>query len=227
VTDTDSDGDGTADCNDSCPADPGKTDPGICGCSVADTDSDGDGTPDCIDACPSDLTKTEPGICGCGVSDEDLDGDGIPDCFDTCPDDPDKTEPGICGCGVADVDSDSDELLDCNDSCPSEDATGFDADQDGCIDTVGGLTDVVGVLEDEGVLDETVASPLISKVESAVKSADKDNICAAINQLEAFKKQVNAQRGKKISDEAADDLIAYADSVIAALLADLPTGESC
>ncbi|MFZ1617033.1 MAG: alpha/beta fold hydrolase, partial [Flavobacteriales bacterium] len=41
---TDSDGDLTPDCNDHCPTDPLKTDPGTCGCGVADTDTDLDGT---------------------------------------------------------------------------------------------------------------------------------------------------------------------------------------
>ncbi len=51
--DTDTDSDGTADCNDLCPLDPGKTAPGACGCGVvdvattyyADTDNDGFGEP--------------------------------------------------------------------------------------------------------------------------------------------------------------------------------------
>ena len=43
----DTDSDGANDCEDQCPYDPNKTQPGICGCSVADTDSDGDGTLDC------------------------------------------------------------------------------------------------------------------------------------------------------------------------------------
>lgn len=46
---TDTDGDGIRDCNDICPNDPNKTQPGICGCGVADTDTDGDGVADCID----------------------------------------------------------------------------------------------------------------------------------------------------------------------------------
>jgi hypothetical protein len=54
----DSDGDGTSDCADACPADPAKTSPGACGCGVADTDSDGDGIPNCHDSCPADA---EPG----------------------------------------------------------------------------------------------------------------------------------------------------------------------
>mgnify|MGYP000290700106 CR=1 FL=1 len=39
----DHDGDGVPNCNDSCPADPNKTLPGVCGCGTPDTDSDGGG----------------------------------------------------------------------------------------------------------------------------------------------------------------------------------------
>lgn len=45
----DTDGDGIFDCEDGCPNDPDKDDPGVCGCGVADTDSDGDGVPDCME----------------------------------------------------------------------------------------------------------------------------------------------------------------------------------
>ncbi len=38
---------------------------------------------------------------------------------------------------------------------------------------------------------------------------------AAVNQLDAFINQVEAQRGKKISDEDADALIAAAGAIIA------------
>ncbi len=116
----DSDGDGTADCDDGCPSDPNKLDPGACGCGVADTDSDGDSTPDCNDGCPSDPLKTSPGTCGCGTPDADSDGDGTADCDDGCPNDPLKTSPGTCGCGVADTDSDGDGTADCDDGCPSD-----------------------------------------------------------------------------------------------------------
>ena len=71
---------------DSCPYDPDKTEPGICGCGVADTDSDGDGVANCNDLCSNDPDKIEPGICGCGVADDiDSDGDSVPDCTDNCP----------------------------------------------------------------------------------------------------------------------------------------------
>jgi len=76
VPDTDTDGDGTADCNDLCPNDPNKIAPGVCGCGHPDTDTDHDGTLDCNDLCPNDPNKTAPGLCGCGVPD-------IPGCTTT------------------------------------------------------------------------------------------------------------------------------------------------
>jgi hypothetical protein len=49
VSSPDTDQDGTLDCDDLCPNDSLKIDPGICGCGVPDLDSDGDGQPDCLD----------------------------------------------------------------------------------------------------------------------------------------------------------------------------------
>jgi hypothetical protein len=120
--DTDSDGDGTPDCNDLCPFDPAKVAPGQCGCGTPDTDSDGDGTPDCFDNCPFDPNKVNPGICGCGVSDIDTDGDGTADCLDGCPLDPNKVSAGQCGCGNPDTDTDGDGTADCVDLCPFDPA---------------------------------------------------------------------------------------------------------
>lgn len=141
----DSDGDGVRDCDELCPDDPDKTDPGQCGCGVPDPDTDGDGVADCNDACPLDPDKTEPGECGCGMPDLDSDKDGIPDCLDNCPsvpnvdqsdrddddvgdpcdecpDDPAKSAEGTCGCGVPDTDRDSDGVPDCIDACPDDPA---------------------------------------------------------------------------------------------------------
>ena len=49
----DSDADGVSDCDDACPFNAPKSQPGVCGCAVADTDRDGDGLLDCKDACPT------------------------------------------------------------------------------------------------------------------------------------------------------------------------------
>lgn len=90
---------------DNCPNDPGKKEPGVCGCGTADQDRDGDGVPDCVifgprppdtdedgvddtlDECPFDASKTTEGICGCNIPDGDRDADGVVDCIDNCPDD--------------------------------------------------------------------------------------------------------------------------------------------
>jgi len=122
VADTDSDGDGTADCHDGCVNDPLKTSPGACGCGKPETagctTGGGGGGGGNGDGCPNDPDKSEPGLCGCGVPDTDTDGDGTPDCHDACPNDANKLAAGICGCDMADTDTDGDGTPDCNDDCP-------------------------------------------------------------------------------------------------------------
>ena len=120
--DIDSDGDGTPDCADQCPDDPGRivlSQFTQCDCGMyPEGDSDGDGLEDCWDECPNDPTKDDPGQCGCGEPDTDSDSDGTADCMDECPLNPNKTEPGICDCGSEDStdDSDGDGILDCNET---------------------------------------------------------------------------------------------------------------
>ena len=53
----DADEDRTPDCNDGCPTDPNKTDPGICGCGTGDTDGHGVGTEHRDEGCPDDASK--------------------------------------------------------------------------------------------------------------------------------------------------------------------------
>ncbi|MDX2001408.1 MAG: T9SS type A sorting domain-containing protein [Chitinophagales bacterium] len=118
VPNPDADNDGVTDCNDGCPNDPAKINPGTCGCGTPDTDADSDGTPNCNDLCPNDANKVAPGVCGCSVPDTDSDNDGTPNCNDQCPNDSNKTVPGSCGCGILDIDSDFDFTPDCNDQCP-------------------------------------------------------------------------------------------------------------
>ncbi len=68
TADTDSDMDGTPNCNDGCPLDPNKILPGICGCGISDIDSDGDSVSDCNDLCPGDDDTI------------DVNQNGVPDC---------------------------------------------------------------------------------------------------------------------------------------------------
>ena len=132
------------------------------------------------------------------IAPQDSDGDGVPDNFN----------------GVVDA-------------CPLEDATGFDADVNGCIDSFSGLGDLLANLVTEGVIDGTMQNSLSSKVANAEQSADKDKICTAVNQLEAFKNQVAAQLGKKISAPAANLVTEYANNLIVLLEAQLPAGQPC
>jgi len=63
--------------------------------------------------------------------------------------------------------------------------------------------------------DKRIETALVSIVDNAVKSLENGNDDAAIGQLQAFIRLVEAQRGKTISEEAADMLIEYATNVIA------------
>lgn len=80
--DVDTDSDGTVDCFDGCANDPGKSQPGICGCGLTDADDDGDLALNCEDQCPADSNKVLAGSCGCGFPDADLTGNGVVDCLD-------------------------------------------------------------------------------------------------------------------------------------------------
>jgi cysteine-rich repeat protein len=135
--DTDSDNDGTPDCTDNCPADPDKSEPGVCGCGVADADQDNDNVVNCNDNCPNDPNTNQ----------ADSDDDDIGDACDACPNDPenDADQDGVCGdvdeCEAGDdtVDSDEDGVADACDPCPNDpdddaDFDGVCADEDACPD---------------------------------------------------------------------------------------------
>jgi len=59
-----------------------------------------------------------------------------------------------------------------------------------------------------------IENSLVSKLENAIDSMRKGQTKAAVNKLEAFINQVEAQRGKKITEEEADALIAAAQWLI-------------
>ncbi len=63
-------------------------------------------------------------------------------------------------------------------------------------------------------LPDGIENSLISKLNNAQKAMEKGNNGTAINMLNAFINAVEAQRGKKISDEVADELIAQATAII-------------
>lgn len=96
--------------SDFCPSDPGKSEPGQCGCGVEDVDANNDGIVDCEEPCAAGSANT--GMCRCDNSNDD-DGDGRPNCVDECPNDPYKTIPNVCGCGVVEFDADQNGVADC------------------------------------------------------------------------------------------------------------------
>ena len=77
VADTDTDSDGTADCNDACPADPNN-------------DADGDGVCGNVDNCPA----------AANASQADADSDGKGDVCEACPNDPNNDADGDGFCAT-------------------------------------------------------------------------------------------------------------------------------
>jgi predicted CXXCH cytochrome family protein len=114
---------------------------------------------------------------------------------------------------VTAFDSDGDGIPDDTDACPFEDATGQDADLDGCIDAIEDFPQVVEDLN----LPMGTENSLKDKLNNIQNSIDDGNIATAINQLNAFINQVNALRGKKITNDEADMLVQYATNLINSL----------
>ena len=113
--DTDSDADGTANCNDGCPNHAAKPAPGVCGCSMGDTDNDG--TEDCNETCRRRSEQARRRRLRLRRRGHRHRRRRQADCNETCDDDPNKLAPGACGCGVADTDSDDDGTPNCNETC--------------------------------------------------------------------------------------------------------------
>lgn len=67
-------------------------------------------------------------------------------------------------------------------------------------------------LVDAELIDANIAGSLLPKLETALTT---DNPGAALGSLGAFINQINAQRGKKIDDATADELIAIAEALMA------------
>jgi hypothetical protein len=75
-------------------------------------------------------------------------------------------------------------------------------------------TEVVIESIEELDLPQGTENSLISKLESAIDSLEDGQDNAAVNKLEAFMNQVEAQRGKKLTEEEADKLIADVQAII-------------
>lgn len=79
------------------------------------------------------------------------------------------------------------------------------------------ISNLVDTYVSGGEVDPQIANGLQSKLAAAQASLDRGDTKAAIGQLTAFINQVEAQRGKKISEAATDELIAQAQTIISRL----------
>jgi hypothetical protein len=251
-TDSDTDDDGLTDLEEvnagTDPLDSDSDDDGLTdgeeigeGTNPLDADTDDDGLTDSEEVtCGSDPLNDESTCEVCDGADNDFndgidegfvdtDSDNTADCVDSDDDNDGLSDEQEAETGTDPLnpDTDNDTVADGSDICPLEDATGFDADLNGCIDTLSGIIDILDTLVAEGVISPELKNSLIAKVEGAENAASKENICAAVHKLEALKNEVNAQTGNKISPEAAVLIINYANNLITQLLDLLPVGDTC
>jgi len=146
----------------------------------------------------------------------DTDADGVADGADNCPlvANADQLDTDGDGLGNAcDPDDDGDGILDSVDACPLEDSTGFDADNNGCIDRITDLRTLFNTLFADGAIDSTLYKALNAKIDAAIAAHTRENVCAAVNVLGALKNQIQAQTGKKVSEEAAAVLLPFITNV--------------
>jgi hypothetical protein len=143
----DADGDGVADVDDNCPADPNPGQADTDGDGVGDAcndadDADGDEWADALDNCPADANASQADTDGDGVGDAcndavDGDGDEWADALDNCPADANPSQADTDADGVGDAcndasDGDGDEWSDALDNCPADSNPGqADPDADG------------------------------------------------------------------------------------------------
>ena len=126
----DSDGDGLKDNVDQCVNEDSRGyDQNQDGCI---DDSDGDGYKDNVDQCVNEDSRGyDQNQDGCI---DDSDNDGVKDNEDTCENTQQGQSVDQFGCSANQMDGDHDGVFDEVDDCQNEDASGYDQDQDGCID---------------------------------------------------------------------------------------------
>lgn len=132
----DQDGDGAADIDDACPADPedGLLPKANDGCPATDPDHDGVLLAD--DRCPDAKEDGQAPMPADGCPMADADGDGVADAKDKCPSRLEDNQDPDPGDGCPSPDNDADGIADVVDKCPAQAETvnGY-RDSDGCPDT--------------------------------------------------------------------------------------------
>jgi hypothetical protein len=83
-------------------------------------------------------------------------------------------------------------------------------------DPVSALSVVQSSLDDAD-LPRGITRSLSAKLSAAQQSFARENMTAGLKQLEAFRREVLAQKGKKIPAETADSLLAHVDLILGCL----------
>jgi len=100
------------------------------------------------------------------------------------------------------VDLDGDAVSDVVDACPAEDASGFDADDDGCIDRAADLADLV--------LSLALKPGAERRLAASAEQLARDEGITALHKLAAFVNKVEARRGRKLDHHQANMLVSFA-----------------
>ena len=131
----------------------------------------------------------------------DTDNDGIADCIDT--------------------NRDGDSFPDINDTCPLENSVRFDANKDGCIDRLVNFSSLINNIPNI-LISNDLKRLFTLEINLALKFSGRDRDKVAMVMLRVLIIQIESQRGKRISRETADMLIAYSNNVIAKIKAGQP-----
>jgi hypothetical protein len=179
-------------------------------------DSDDDGLPDAVEIFGFGAFGTDP-------LDPDTDDDGALDGSDNCPklfheetnqsgSNPNQADLDRDGLGnVCDPDADGDGILNAVDSCRMSSAAGFDADSDGCRDSVSGFAGLVRGLSD---VTESIRKTILRKTaEVEHLLCDVENVNGGSNKLRDLGDYVSAQTGKSIPAGTSEILRSYLDSL--------------
>jgi len=119
-------------------------------------------------------------------------------------------------------DEDGDGVIGDKDKCPLEDASGYDFDQDGCIDNSAETAELI-IIEIEnlslsGVLSNSDTNKLLNVMEDAAKLIELGNLEAATDKLNNFKKKIRRLVIKgKLTEEQGDFYLNAADATLAVL----------
>jgi hypothetical protein len=164
---------------------------GSFGTDPLDPDSDGDDALDGADNCPK-LFHEETGRSGFNPDQSDLDGDGRGD--------------------VCDPDADGDGTPNSFDRCPLASAGDFDADADGCRDSLAGFAGLVSGLEE---VPDSKRKTLLSKAAGAEHLlCDVGNLSGGVRKLRDLQDYLRAQSGKSISEDGSELLDVYLEGLI-------------